>query len=188
MCVMHQSGGHDRVTQLHNHVTHLSARLFVACAQRDLKPQNLLLTNEPPLSRAFAPCVAHGSLLGHVAHLKFYLFFLLVLTQRDDRTLLTAASPFPPTVKIADFGFARELLPQTMAATLCGSPLYMAPEILGYKKYDGRSDLWSLGAILFEMVTGKPPFLAANHVEVHIAQVLAKEIGNSSYGPPLSHR
>lgn len=42
----------------------------------------------------------------------------------------------------------------------------MAPEILRYEKYDAKADLWSVGAVLFEMVTGKPPFRAQNHVEL----------------------
>ena len=41
---------------------------------------------------------------------------------------------------------------QGLAETLCGSPLYMAPEILHFHKYDAKADLWSIGAILFEMV------------------------------------
>lgn len=40
----------------------------------------------------------------------------------------------------------------------------MAPEILRYEKYDARTDLWSIGAILFEMIVGRPPFKAANHI------------------------
>ena len=44
--------------------------------------------------------------------------------------------------------------------------LYMAPEILRYEKYDAKVDLWSVGAVLFEMAVGKPPFRAANHVEL----------------------
>ncbi|KAI8444650.1 hypothetical protein BY996DRAFT_8078340 [Phakopsora pachyrhizi] len=44
--------------------------------------------------------------------------------------------------------------------------LYMAPEILRYEKYDAKADLWSVGAVLFEMSVGKPPFRAQNHVEL----------------------
>ncbi|RXH94158.1 hypothetical protein DVH24_023842 [Malus domestica] len=50
------------------------------------------------------------------------------------------------------------LTPQGLADTLCGSPLYMAPEIIKSQKYDAKADLWSVGAILFQLVTGKPPF------------------------------
>ncbi|KAH7926929.1 Pkinase-domain-containing protein [Leucogyrophana mollusca] len=71
-----------------------------------------------------------------------------------------------PILKVADFGFARSLPNAMMAETLCGSPLYMAPEILRYEKYDAKADLWSVGAVLYEMSVGKPPFRAQNHVEL----------------------
>ena len=71
-----------------------------------------------------------------------------------------------PCLKIGDFGFARALPISGMADTLCGSPLYMAPEILKGEKYDGKSDLWSLGTVFYEMVTSKPPFRANNHIEL----------------------
>ncbi|KAK9708573.1 Serine/threonine-protein kinase, variant 3 [Basidiobolus ranarum] len=71
-----------------------------------------------------------------------------------------------PILKIADFGFARSLPAHTLADTLCGSPLYMAPEILRYEKYDAKADLWSVGAVLYELAIGKPPFRAQNHVEL----------------------
>lgn len=71
-----------------------------------------------------------------------------------------------PVLKIADFGFARFLPSTSMAETLCGSPLYMAPEILRYEKYNAKADLWSVGAVIYEMTVGKPPFRAANHVEL----------------------
>ncbi|KAG0010988.1 Serine/threonine-protein kinase, partial [Entomortierella chlamydospora] len=71
-----------------------------------------------------------------------------------------------PVLKVADFGFARSLPRLSLAETLCGSPLYMAPEILHYEKYDAKADLWSVGTVLYEMCTGKPPFRAHNHVEL----------------------
>ena len=53
-----------------------------------------------------------------------------------------------------------------MAETLCGSPLYMAPEILRFQKYDAKADLWSVGTIMFEMLVGKPPFTGANQIQL----------------------
>ena len=69
-------------------------------------------------------------------------------------------------IKIADFGFVKEYDSSNMLDTLCGSPIYMAPEILQHKKYDGKVDLWSLGIILYEMVTNELPFKATNHIEL----------------------
>eukprot|EP00041_Stephanoeca_diplocostata_P034970 m.1215404 g.1215404 ORF g.1215404 m.1215404 type:complete len:1546 (+) comp24609_c0_seq1:536-5173(+) len=64
-----------------------------------------------------------------------------------------------PIIKIADFGFARHL-EADLAETFCGSPLYMAPEVLFGGAYDSRSDLWSVGSILYQCVTKRPPFRA----------------------------
>ena len=62
-------------------------------------------------------------------------------------------------VKITDFGIAH--LPsgsKTEAGTILGSPKYMSPEQIVGKSVDGRSDIFSLGVVLYEMVTGKTPF------------------------------
>mgnify|MGYP002715736328 CR=1 FL=1 len=47
-----------------------------------------------------------------------------------------------------------------MAATLCGSPMYMAPEVIMSLQYDAKADLWSLGTIVFQCLTGIAPFQA----------------------------
>lgn len=84
---------------------------------------------------------------------------------KPQNLLLVEDSP-TSVLKIADFGFARHLATASMAETLCGSPLYMAPEILKFQKYDAKADLWSVGTILFEMVAGRPPYGGANHVQL----------------------
>ena len=69
-------------------------------------------------------------------------------------------SEFSPkaVLKLADFGMARALSGAALATTHCGSPLYMAPEILRNQDYDSKADLWSVGCVLFQMLTGTPPF------------------------------
>lgn len=72
-------------------------------------------------------------------------------------------------VKIADFGVA--LLPsasQTVAGTAFGSPKYMSPEQIAGQKADGRSDIFSLGALLYEMLTGHPPLAATTSTRFSI--------------------
>ncbi|KAI5302007.1 Serine/threonine-protein kinase [Ascosphaera atra] len=105
---------------------------------RDLKPQNLLLLPPP----AYADPLAAPA----------------VQPMAGLRTL--------PMLKVADFGFARHLAEASLADTMCGSPLYMAPEILRSKGYGAEADLWSIGTVLYEMVTARPPFRAANHMEL----------------------
>uniref|UniRef100_A0A7N6AGW6 non-specific serine/threonine protein kinase n=1 Tax=Anabas testudineus TaxID=64144 RepID=A0A7N6AGW6_ANATE len=71
-------------------------------------------------------------------------------------------------IKIADFGFARHLQTNTMAATLCGSPMYMAPEVIMSQKYDAKADLWSIGTIVYQCLTGKAPFHASTPQELRL--------------------
>ncbi|XP_052753374.1 serine/threonine-protein kinase unc-51 isoform X1 [Galleria mellonella] len=77
-------------------------------------------------------------------------------------------TPHPSEIilKIADFGFARFLEEGNMAVTLCGSPMYMAPEVIMSLKYDAKADLWSLGTIVYQCLTGKAPFQATTPHEL----------------------
>ncbi|EYB91368.1 hypothetical protein Y032_0206g1954 [Ancylostoma ceylanicum] len=59
-------------------------------------------------------------------------------------------------VKISDFGLAKVLKGKTY--TICGTPEFMAPEILSKKGYGMDVDWWSLGILLFELITGRTPF------------------------------
>ena len=69
-------------------------------------------------------------------------------------------------LKICDFGFAKYIEKDAMMETLCGTPLYLAPEVLRFERYNNKVDLWSAGAILFQMMTGNPPYTANNHIEL----------------------
>jgi serine/threonine protein kinase len=72
-------------------------------------------------------------------------------------------------VKITDFGLAKlqqSQAQQTVASTLLGTPLYMSPEQAIGESIDGRSDLFSLGTICYEAMTGKQPFLGENYAAV----------------------
>ena len=69
-------------------------------------------------------------------------------------------------LKICDFGFARHFNTDMMFGTICGSPLYMAPEIMSKNKYGNKVDLWSLGVIIFEMLYGTVPFKGKNIIEL----------------------
>lgn len=130
--------------QLTNAVEFLRAKNYI---HRDVKPQNLLLDPSPHYYRDFP-----SEELPFMAHDRSFMPNVGVETL--------------PTLKLADFGFARSLPTTALAETLCGSPLYMAPEILRYEKYDARVDLWSIGTVLYEMLVGRPPFKASNHVEL----------------------
>lgn len=61
-------------------------------------------------------------------------------------------------IKIADFGFAKEANDNSLMKTLCGSPGFMAPEILFHYKYNNKSDLWSLGMIVYHLIYKAHPY------------------------------
>lgn len=66
-------------------------------------------------------------------------------------------------IKISDFGFAKIYKEgSSMGQTICGSPLYMAPEILTYKKYTDLADLWSVGVIMYELMYKETPVKGEN--------------------------
>ena len=65
-------------------------------------------------------------------------------------------------IKICDFGFAKEFKDTLLTDTVCGSPLYMAPELLQNQKYNIKSDIWSLGIIMYEIVMKNHPFKSNN--------------------------
>lgn len=93
----------------------------------------------------------------------------------------TVNSSFCPYIlKIADFGFAKQTDPDVLSATVCGSPLYMAPELLKMCPYSTKADLWSLGVILYEMVTGNQPIQAKSTIEL-VANMQTHKIRIPSY-------
>jgi serine/threonine protein kinase len=84
----------------------------------------------------------------HVAHRDLKPENLLLLSEDDDSA-----------VKIADFGFAKKVYTHNSLKTQCGTPGYVAPEILEGTPYDERADMWSVGVILYILLGGYPPFI-----------------------------
>ncbi len=81
-------------------------------------------------------------------------------------------------IKVVDFGIAKFIEPDradekslTETGTSLGSPLYMSPEQSTGKKLDAGSDLYSLGCVLFECLTGRPPFVGKSAVETIMAHL-----------------
>src|SRR5206468_8249833 len=80
-------------------------------------------------------------------------------------------------VKVLDFGLAKQIAADeldetrtleslTVAGTLMGTPPYMSPEVLQGKPADARSDLWALGVVLYEMLSGRLPFRGSTMIDM----------------------
>mmetsp|Transcript_11236 Transcript_11236/g.38336 ORF Transcript_11236/g.38336 Transcript_11236/m.38336 type:complete len:261 (+) Transcript_11236:263-1045(+) len=89
-------------------------------------------------------------------------------------------SPDYEVIKVADFGLAKVVMPtedHTMSTT-CGTPGYVAPEVLEQRGYGPEVDLWSIGVILYILLCGFPPFYDENN------SVLFSQIKKGDYSFP----
>lgn len=75
--------------------------------------------------------------------------------------------------KIIDFGISK--YNSTVCNTFCGTPQYLPPEIIQHKPYNQMVDFWNLGCILFELISGYPPFDANQVQENLFRQILTKK-------------
>lgn len=93
----------------------------------------------------------HYCHLKKVAHRDLKPENLLLTSENDDSD-----------IKIADFGFAKRVTAPKSLTTQCGTPGYVASEILEGKPYDTQADMWSIGVIVYILLGGYPPFIESN--------------------------
>ena len=97
--------------------------------------------------------------------------------------------PVPLVPKIADFGLAKQLddISQTQSGTIIGTAYYMAPEQANTGTIGPTADVYALGAILFECLTGRPPYLGDTPLMVLTLAAKADPVMPSRLRPGISH-
>jgi serine/threonine-protein kinase ULK/ATG1 len=117
--------------------------------------------------------LAHLTNVCHVMHRDIKLDNILVQSKRKNvpRDLVDNGQ-MPITdyeFKLGDLGLAKAHVDESnMAGTMCGTPLCMAPEVILGERYNYKADVWSLGALLFQMLTGLYPFVGRNLEDLKI--------------------
>lgn len=94
------------------------------------------------------------------------------LDLKPQNILLTSARPLGD-IRIVDFGLSRRMDKITEVREILGTPEYVAPEILNYEPISTATDMWSIGVLIYFMLTGDSPFLGENKQEtfLNISQV-----------------
>eukprot|EP00123_Amoebidium_parasiticum_P003466 comp14772_c0_seq1/m.11192 comp14772_c0_seq1/g.11192 ORF comp14772_c0_seq1/g.11192 comp14772_c0_seq1/m.11192 type:complete len:642 (-) comp14772_c0_seq1:453-2378(-) len=102
----------------------------------------------------------------------------------DEGTLGAADSLFGAPLKVADFGLATVFKPGQKLRETCGTPNYMAPERLCRKPYDEKSDIWSVGVLMYILVAGTFPFYGETDEEIRLCACNPNE---PEYGPEFKN-
>ncbi len=120
-------------------------------------------------AKFYAACVILG--IGHL-HNKNYIYRDLKL-----ENLLLDVDGY---VKLTDFGLAKFIKKEDVALTFCGTPDYLAPEVILGKGHNRAADWWSLGILLYEMIFGIPPFYSSQVQKMYRKIVREKVVFRSS--------
>jgi len=97
---------------------------------------------------------------------------------KPENLLFSKKDPLMRTIKVSDFGLARFISLETLATTTCGTPGYVAPEILEQRPYGKECDYWSIGVVLYILLCGFPPFYDEDNM------VLFEKIKKGKYDFP----
>lgn len=157
---------HQNIAAVHSIALTDDQRPYIVMEFVDGKPLSKIIREESPLSpfwvlhmisqvcSALAPLHAAG-----IIHRDLKPDNILIAQNADGKDL----------VKIVDFGIAKDLTSGqelTQPGFVVGTPLYLSPERYTASETDARSDIYSLGCVLFEMLTGRPPFEGSSKLEI----------------------
>jgi serine/threonine protein kinase len=126
------------------------------------------------LEKLLLDTIKHKKVLSEERILSLFTQIALALRQLHKQHLLhrdlKSANVFLTSkgdVKLGDFGFSKQLTyTMALASTICGTPYYFSPELCQKLPYNNKSDVWSLGVILYEMINLRKPFEARNIQEL----------------------
>ena len=90
-------------------------------------------------------------------------------------------------IKFTDFGFAKQLNGAEKTFTLCGTPEYLAPEVIQQRGHDFSCDWWGVGILIYEMLTGHAPFLDPNPFKLYEKIVNNPVTFPSDFNPAAEH-
>jgi serine/threonine protein kinase/beta-lactam-binding protein with PASTA domain len=111
------------------------------------------------------------------------------IVHRDIKPANVMLNPYG-AVKVMDFGIARAVADtsatMTQTAAVIGTAQYLSPEQARGETVDARSDLYSTGCLLYELLTGRPPFVGESPVSVAYQHVRERALPPSSYDPDIS--
>jgi len=88
-------------------------------------------------------------------------------------------------IRITDFGLSKEINPDEGTVTFCGTPEYLAPEVLKGQPHGTAVDWWSLGTLMYEMLTGLPPYYSQN-VNIMYQKILTADLRFPNFMSPDS--
>lgn len=85
-----------------------------------------------------------------------------------ENLLFTSKDESERIIKLTDFGLSRQLTPWSTASEICGTLTYMAPEVLMEIPYSFACDFWSIGIVMFILLTGLAPFYNEDECKMQV--------------------
>jgi serine/threonine-protein kinase len=170
---------HPNIVDVHSYGI-IGVLPYVALEYLDGSSLESQLSNGQPLDPALAMHV-----LTQVLQALAYAHGLGVVHRdlKPDNVVLVTGERGQPVVKLLDYGLAKFLSADddpmhgsalTMTGMIMGTPLYMAPEQAAGKTVDARVDVYAAGCLLFEMLSGRPPYAGESNAEVFRAHMSAE--------------